>query len=87
MSNKLYTIKYLEGASKVLLGDLWLRSKEVSLEIVNRGSGGVFNSIVRYRVEELVNPRVENRSSRYCTCVLSSWGIEYRGEILYLLLY
>jgi hypothetical protein len=56
----------------VLLGDLWLRSKEVSLEIVNRGSGKVFNSIVGYRVEELVNPRIEDRSGGYYTYVLSS---------------
>jgi hypothetical protein len=65
-------MKPLEGASKVLLGDLRLRSKEVNLEIVNRGGSRVFNSIVGYRVEELVNPRVKDRSGRYYTYILSS---------------
>ncbi len=58
-------MKPLEAASKVLL-------EEVILEIANRGSSRVFNSIVGYRVEELINPRVEDRSSEYYTCVSSS---------------
>ena len=72
MSGQLYATKPLEGASEVLSGDLRLGSEEVGLEMADGGGGGVFYGMVGYRVEELVDPRVEDGSGGCCTCVLSS---------------
>jgi hypothetical protein len=65
-------MKFLEVASEVLSKVLRLGFKEVGLEIANEGGDGIFDSMVGYRVEELINPRVEDGSSEYCTCVSSS---------------
>ena len=56
----------------MLSGDLRLGSEEVGLEMADGGGGGVFYGMVGYRVEELVDPRVEDGSGGCCTCVLSS---------------
>jgi hypothetical protein len=65
-------MKPVEGASEVLLGDLRLGSEEVGLEMANKGGGEVFDGMVGYRVEELIDLRVEDGSSKCCTCVSSS---------------
>lgn len=62
----------MEVTSEVLLGVLRLRFEEVSLEIVNRSGGKVFNNIIGYRVEELIDPRVKDRSGKYYTYISSS---------------
>jgi hypothetical protein len=39
--------------------------------MANGGGGEVFNGIVGYRVEELIDPRVEDGSGKCYTCVSS----------------
>jgi hypothetical protein len=69
VSDQLYATKPLEGASKVLLGDLRLGSGEVGLKMADGDGRGGFNSMVEYRAEELVGLRVEDGSGGCCTCV------------------
>jgi len=71
-SDQLYAMKPLEAASEVLSRVLRLGSEEVGLEMANGGCDGVFDSMVGYRVQELVDPRVEDENSECCTCVSSS---------------
>lgn len=72
MGDQLYAMKFLEAASEVLSVVLRLGFEEVGLEMANGGGGGIFDGMVGYRVEELIDPRVEDGSSECCTCVSSS---------------
>ena len=72
MSDQPYTMKPLEAASELLSRVLRLGSEEGGLETADGSGGGVFDGMVGYRVEELIDSRVEDGSSEFHTCVSSS---------------
>ena len=56
----------------MLSGDLRFGSEEVGLKMADGGGGGRCYGMVGYRVEELVDPWVEDGSDGCYICVLGS---------------
>jgi hypothetical protein len=70
-SGELCATKRLGGAFEVLEGVLQFGSEVLGMEMVGGGGGGEgFDGMMGYRVEEVVNPRLEGGCGGCCSYVL-----------------